>query len=224
MSDQKIDFNPSVAIVVAGVIIAGAILYARYNPSAPAAGGQQAAANVRPPQEGDHFYGSRGAPVILIEYSDFECPYCAGAYPTLKRLVDESQGAVAWIYRHLPLDRIHPQARPSALASECVAEQLGDDGFWKFSERVFSDQSAMSEAQYRGFARELGADLAQYDSCMSSKKYEAKIDADVEEAYSNGASGTPFTVVYGYGVQTPVSGALPYEQFKAVINSLKARQ
>jgi len=224
MSEQKIDFSPSIAIVVAGVIIAGAILYAKYNPSAPATGVEQVAANVRPPQEGDHFYGSPGAPVTLIEYSDFECSYCASAYPTLKRLVDESQGAVAWIYRHLPLEGIHPQARPAALASECVAEQLGNDGFFEFSERVFADQAAMSEVQYIGFARELGADLARYDACMSSKKYSAKIDADIEDAYSNGASGTPFTIVYGYGVQAPVSGALPYEQFKAVINSLKARQ
>src|SRR3989338_1126774 len=221
---EKLNISPSVAIVTAGIIIAGAVLYTKYNPPQEAANDRQSAtANVRAPRADDHLYGSPSAAVTLIEYSDFECPYCARVHPTLKTLVDKSGGSVAWIYRPLPLQSIHAEARGAALAGECIAEQLGNDGFFEFSERVFADQSVMSTAKYKEYAHALGADIAQYDTCTASEKYASRVDADTQEAYANGASGTPFTVVYGYGEQVPVSGAMPQAQFELVISSLKAR-
>lgn len=221
---ENISLNPSIAIIAAGVIVAGAILYTSYNPPVPTANDQQLTTNVTPPQVGEHRYGSLDAAITLIEYSDFECPFCARVNPTLKRLVDEGGGEVAWVYRHLPLESIHKEARPAALASECLAEQLGDEGFWKFAGRIFEDQSKMSAQYYRELAQELGADAGAFSACVASEKYGAKVDADTQEAYANGATGTPFTVVYGHGRQVSVSGALPYAQFLAVINALKERQ
>src|SRR3989344_6059277 len=187
MSENKsFELSPSVSIIIAGVIIAGAIVYVNTNPSAPAvAGGQQvpapsAATNVRAPSAQDHIVGSLTAPLVLIEYSDFQCPFCNVVHPTLRRIVDESNGQIAWVYRHLPLESLHPNARPAALASECVAEQLGNDGFWKFADAVFADQSKMSADYYIQTAVRLGADKSKFNSCVSSEKYASRVDADAQ--------------------------------------------
>ena len=84
----------------------------------------------------DHFRGNKNASVKLIEYSDFQCPYCQRFHPTMQQMLSEYSDKVAWIYRHFPLDSIHPQARPAALASECVFELGGDEAFWKFADEV----------------------------------------------------------------------------------------
>ena len=223
---KRFELTPSISIIIAGIIIAAAIVFT--NTQSPAQGGPQEAptaqTNVRAPSAGDHRLGSPNAKVVLIEYSDFECYYCGQAYPTIKRLVEESGGEVAWIHRHFPLESIHPQARPSALASECVAEQLGDEGFWKFSDAMFADQSKMSPSYYRGVAQELGANLGLFDSCVASEKYASKVDADYAEAVQNGGQGTPWTVLWSANEQVAVSGALPYQTFVAVIKAFQDRQ
>jgi protein-disulfide isomerase len=225
---QKFELNPSIAIIVAGVIIAGAIIYSNTQAAGPAAGGTQplpsTQTNVRAPSAQDHIVGSLSAPLVLIEYSDFQCPYCNLINPTLKRLVNESNGSIAWVYRHLPLTSIHPEARPSAIAAECVYEQLGDEGFWQFGDTMFTNQKSMSAAYYEQVATSLGVDSAQFKSCVASQKYASKVDADAQEAMKNGGQGTPYTVLYDSKGQVGVSGALPYETFSSVIKAFKERQ
>lgn len=223
---QKIELSPSIAIVIAGVLIASAIIFVNFN--AKGAGAADAAlpksASVPAPREGDHIIGSLSAPVVLIEYSDFQCVYCSMVYPTIKKIVEESNGQVAWIMRNLPLDSIHPEARPAGLAAECIAEQLGNEGFWAFADDMFNNQDGMGNARYLSVAASLGADTAKYMSCVSSKKYNQKLDDESAEAQVAGASGTPYTVVYGKGVQVPLSGALPEAQWRSVIKAVQARQ
>src|SRR3989344_5863622 len=151
MSDvPKFELTAPVAILLAGVIIAGAVVFTNGRAPATAAVANNqiptTGTNVRAPSAQDHLVGSPDAPIVLIEYSDFQCPFCSRIDPTLKRIVAESNGQIAWVYRHLPLESLHPEARPAALASECIAEQLGNDGFWKFADRIFADQSKMSAA------------------------------------------------------------------------------
>lgn len=223
---NKLEISPSVAIIVAGIIIALAILYTNLHPAAPAAAEVNAPTQqvkVSAPNAQDHRLGSPQAKIVLIEYSDFQCPFCALVYPTVKKLVNESNGQIALVMRHFPLTSIHPNANPAANASLCIAEQLGNEGFWKFSDAIFADQNSMSEAYYRELAVQFGADGGQYDSCYKASKYQAKIDAQVNEAQQNGGQGTPYTVIYGYGEQVPVSGAVPEANFTAVINAIKAR-
>lgn len=229
MSEHKtFELSPSIAIIIAGVIIAGAVVFTNTRSAAPAAAGDikapSTATNVRAPSAEDHIVGSPDAPLVLIEYSDFQCPYCNVVHPTLRRIVEESDGKIAWVYRHLPLDTIHPSARPAALASECVAEQLGQSGFWKFADAVFADQSKMSADYYAQLAVQFGADKAKFNACVSSNKYASRVDADAQEAQQNGGQGTPYTVLYDKKGQTGVSGALPYEAFVSVIKSFQARQ
>ncbi len=227
----KFELSPSVSILIAGVIIAGAIVFVNLNPvptaAVPTTGGPQAPTtqtNVPAPSANDHVMGSLNAPLVLIEYSDLECYYCGQVYPTLKRIVSESNGKIAWIHRHFPLESIHPQARPSALASECIAEQLGNDGFWKFADTVFANQKKMSASFYEEIAATLGADLAKFKSCIASEKYNDKVSAEAQEAMASGGQGTPFTILYDKKGQTAVSGALPSQTFVSVIKAFQERQ
>ena len=227
---NKFELSPSVSILIAGVLIAGAVIFTNTRQSAPAAAvvaGAQAptaATNVRVPSAQDHIVGSPTAPLVLIEYSDFQCPYCNVVHPTLKRIVEESNGQIAWVYRHLPLESIHPSAKPAAIASECVAEQLGNDGFWKFADIIFGDQSKMSPAYFEQVALQLGAQKTAYKSCVASASTAKKVDADSSEAQQNGGQGTPYTVLYDKRGQVGVSGALPYDAFTSVIKSFRERQ
>src|SRR6478735_1019677 len=131
MSDsQKFEFTTPMAVVAAGIIVAGAILYTNAHPapSAADAAAQNVPANVQvsAPSAKDHIVGSPDAPVVLIEYSDFQCPYCQLIYPTLKSIVAASNGKVAWVMRNFPLTSIHPEANPAANAAECITAQLGN--------------------------------------------------------------------------------------------------
>jgi protein-disulfide isomerase len=229
MSESKqFELTAPMAIIIAGIIVAGAILFTNVSNAGPLE--QQPSAElpasvaVKAPSAEDHIIGSPTAPLVLIEYSDFECPFCSRVHPTLQKIASESNGQIAWVYRHLPLESIHPEAEPAALASECIFEQLGNEGFWKFADQVFGDQSKIGSAYYAQIAKDLGANMSQFNSCVATKKYASKIDAQAQEAMSNGGNGTPFTVVYGNGKQVPVSGALPYAQFMSVIKTVQERQ
>lgn len=226
---KKFELSPSISIIIAGVIVAGAIIFT--NMRGPVAEAQQAGAqkapttqtNVKAPSTADHIIGSPTAPLVLIEYSDFQCPFCSLIYPTLKKIVDGSNGQIAWVYRHFPLESIHPQARGAAMASECVFEQLGDQGFWKFGETLFENQATLSSSYFEQVAQSLGADMTKFKSCVASNKYANKIDADAQEAMQNGGQGTPYTVLYDKKGQVGVSGALPYETFTQVISAFQKR-
>ena len=218
------------AVLAAGVVIAAAILYVNYHPAPAAAlaeaGTQNLPANVNvsAPSADDHIIGDPKAPVVLIEYSDFQCPFCSLVYPTIKTIVQNSNGKIAWVMRNFPLSSIHPNANPAANAAECIAEQLGNDGWWKFADDVFASQESLGDAFYNGLAQKYGADMTKFKSCYAASKYQAKIDAQTLEAEQNGGQGTPYTVVYGNGKQVPVSGALPQAQFEAVIQQVQGRQ
>ncbi len=97
---------------------------------------QEQASQLPSVSEQDHVKGERGAKVKLIEYSDYECPFCVRFHPTAQQVLDEYGNDLAWVYRHFPLDQIHPRARPAAEASECVAELGGEEAFWDFTDEV----------------------------------------------------------------------------------------
>lgn len=222
-----LELTQPVAIIIAGVIIAAAIMFVNLHPAPPAVGAQPAPTptnvQIRPPSAQDHRTGSPQATIVLVEYSDFQCPFCSLIHPTLKTIVESSNSTVAWVMREFPLTTIHPNAGPAANAAECIAEQLGDAGFWKFADTMFADQSKISPAYYAQLAKQLGADMTKYNSCFSSSKYQARINQDSAEAQSAGGNGTPFTVVINTknGKAASVSGALPQPQIESVIKSVQ---
>ncbi|HEB13440.1 MAG TPA: DsbA family protein, partial [candidate division CPR3 bacterium] len=162
----------------------------------------------------DHIRGNVNASITIVEYSDFECPYCGRFHPTMIQALSDYPEDVRWVYRHFPL-RGHPQAQPAAEASECVAEQKGDEGFWSFVDAMFENQERLGEEFYREVAGEIGVNLVQFDSCASSSKYANRVNSDYEEGIQSGVTGTPGSFVNG----VPVKGAVPYEQLKSIIEA-----
>ena len=122
---------------------------------------------------------------------------------------------VRWVYKHFPLDSIHPQARPSAEASECVWEQNGDEGFWEFADAMFEQQARLDPSFYREVAGDIGINLAQFDNCVSTRKYQDKVEQDYQQGLQAGVSGTPGSFVNG----VPVRGAIPYSQLQSIIEA-----
>lgn len=92
--------------------------------------------------ETDHYQGNPESPMALIEFSDYQCPYCAQVHETMHKIADSDLGVV-WVYRNLPLSSIHPGARPAAIAAECIAEHAGNDAFWSFTDTIFGDQTVL---------------------------------------------------------------------------------
>jgi protein-disulfide isomerase len=171
----------------------------------------------------DHIRGNPDAPVTLVEYSDFECPFCKRFYPTMKRLVDESNGQVRWVYRHFPLDALHSKARKEAVASECAAELGGNDAFWKFADGFYAVTPSNNHTDIAvvlpQIASEIGLDKARFASCLASGKFEQRVAEDLQNATATGGRGTPWTIIVSKSGKTyPISGAQPYEVVKRLVD------
>jgi protein-disulfide isomerase len=176
---------------------------------------------VATPTSKDHYRGVAPdkAKVVIVEYSDFQCPYCSRLQPTLQRVIDEYGDKVSWVFRQFPLPS-PPQGAPSALASECAAEQ---GKFWEYADKLFANQASLAADYYPKLATELGLDATKFNSCISSNKYSDAVTAMATNGDAAGVSGTPSSFIYkGTDMKSgqAVSGALPYETFKAAIDSL----
>ena len=183
------------------------------------------AAALRPVSKGrDHIRGDPAAPVTLVEYSDFECPFCKRFHLTAKRLVDESKGQLKWVYRHFPLDELHPgKARKEAVASECAAEIGGNDAFWKFADRFFeltaSNNRTDVDAVLPQIASEIGLDKARFASCLASGRHDRRVAEDAQDAAASGGRGTPWSfIVSKSGKAYSLSGAQPYAAVKQLVD------
>jgi protein-disulfide isomerase len=142
-------------------------------------------------------YGSLTARFTLAEFSDLECPYCKGLQGTLKEIVDRSNGAVNWQFRHMPLSFHNPAATTEAHAAECYADQFGNRGFWVLLDEIFlkSGGNGAGVADLDETVRKLGADMPKYKECMASNRYKQHIDDQAKLGGKLGATGTPATVL-----------------------------
>jgi len=168
---------------------------------------------ISPVTDQDYIRGNKNAKVTLIEYSDFQCPFCQRFTPTVKQILEEYDGQVRFVYRHFPLTSIHPQAQKSAEAAECAGEQ---GKFWEMHDKLFENQSLLSEDNYKTWAKGLGLNSTKFDECLDSGKYASKIQQQAQQAVAGGITGTPGTFVN----DQLVKGAVPYESFKQIIDSL----
>lgn len=187
----------------------------------------QLAGSVRPVSpDRDHIYGNPDALVSLIEYSDFECPFCKRFHPNPKELVDGSEGQVNWIYRHFPLEFHNPLAQLEAEASECASEQGGNDAFWQYAdllyERTSSNGNGLSPDALVPLAQEIGLDEKAFDACLESGRMSARVQEDVVEGGKIGISGTPGNILINNetGEAIPAAGALPTETLQNIVDSL----
>src|SRR5215471_18937715 len=161
--------------------------------------------------EGEPFLGPTTAPVTIVEFSDFQCPYCRQAQGTLKQLMAAYEGKIKLVYRDFPLRSIHPQAQKAAEAAQCAAEQ---QQFWPYHDKLFASTSLQMD-DLKKFAQELGLNVEQFTSCLDSGKTAAGIDADMQDGQRAGVNATPTFFVNGY----PLSGAASYERFKELVDA-----
>lgn len=156
--------------------------------------------------------GDFDAPITLVEFSDFECPFCARHLPTLNRLLNEYDGKVRLVYKHFPLG-FHPNAQKAAEASECAGEQ---GKFWEYHDKLFENYQDYGLDNFKQWAKDLRLNSAKFNDCLDSGKYAQKVKKDAQEGAQKGVNGTPATFVNGQ----LVSGAVPYEAFKQIIDGL----
>ena len=231
-SEQKIQSSYLVpaSIIIAGAIIAGA-LYFKDAPARTAIKEQKDSTKeiselllaIPPLSPADHQLGNPNASVKLITYTDLECPFCKQFHLTIKQLLATAgiDGSLAVAYRSFPLESLHTKAVNEAHASECVASLIGNDGYWKFIDKLFAttpSNDGLDPALLENFASFAGADKALFNACQDSGKFIEKISKESAEAVASGGEGTPWSMlITKSGKRVPVSGSLPLAQMKLLI-------
>lgn len=208
------------AIVLAGLLVSMAIIYSN--------GGFGGAANIgnnpsgqkaEVSEDDDAFLGEEDAPVVMIEFSDFQCPFCRSfwqnTFPKIKSQYIDT-GKVKFVYRDFPLS-FHPGATPAAQATECAEEQ---GKFWEMHDKIFSEQAKQGGGtiqfdsdDVKKWAREIALDTGKFNSCLDSQKYAEEVKKDIADGSSAGVSGTPGFFING----RLVVGAQPFEAFQSLI-------
>jgi protein-disulfide isomerase len=153
--------------------------------------------------------GNPQASVTIVEFSDFECPFCRKAEPTVVRLIQEYGDKIRFAYRDVPLNN-HPRAQPAAEASRCAAEQ---QQFWPYHDLLFKEPMRLTDADLTEYAQTLKLDMAKFKSCLEGAKFRQQVQSDFQDAIRVGVTGTPTFFING----APTTGAPPYEQFKQTI-------
>lgn len=167
------------------------------------------------------FKGNENAPVTIVEFSDYQCPFCGRHVSQTVPLIDENYiatGKVKYVFMNFPLG-FHPHAQKAAEAAMAVGAQLGNEGYWKMHDKLFGNQDSLSVENYKKWARELGVDGAQFDDDLDSGKFEDAVKADLAYGQTVGVKGTPATFVNGKFI----SGAQPYSVFEQAIEAELAK-
>jgi protein-disulfide isomerase len=158
--------------------------------------------------------GPKDYKIVLVEFSDFQCPFCAKAHQTVKQFMQSHQDEITFVYKHLPLESIHPEATPAALAAWAAGQQ---GKFWEYHEALFTSQAKLGDEFYVATAKELGLKVDKFNSDRASAAAKAAIEEDLELADKLGLKGTPFFLLNGI----PLNGAVPLNKFEAALAQAK---
>lgn len=214
------------AIVIAGLAIASAIYFGEGKTPAMA---NTAPANTKvslePITTADHIIGNPQAKIVIVEYSDTECPFCKNFHATMNTIMNEygKDGQVAWVYRHFPL-QFHTKAPKEAEATECVNKLGGNEKFWEYLNKIFAITPAnngLDPTELPKLATSIGIDEAAFNECLNSGEMKSIVDAGLASGVKAGVSGTPHSLIVVKGkVVDVISGAQPIEVVRAQINAL----
>ncbi|MCX6703640.1 MAG: DsbA family protein [Candidatus Zambryskibacteria bacterium] len=217
------------AIVVAGGLIAAALYFSGSKTTVPAqpAPDTVTASGMREVDDTDHIVGSPNAELVIVEYSDTECPFCKQFHSTMRKVMDTygKDGKVAWVYRHFPIDQLHSKARKQAEATECAQELGGPDKFWAYTNTLYErtpSNNGLDDKQLPIIAKDVGLDVAAFNECLSSGRKAAIVEAHYQDGVKAGARGTPYSIIISKkdGSKVPINGAQPYENLKGTIDLL----
>jgi protein-disulfide isomerase len=160
--------------------------------------------------------GPADAPVTIVEWSDYQCPFCKRAYPTIEQVLAEYKGKIRYSHLDYPLP-FHQQAMPAALAAHCAGEQ---GKFWEYNNNLYSGTGDLTPADLTKRAADLGLESAAFETCTTSKKFESIIKSNFEDGAAVGVTGTPAFFING----RMLVGAQPIEQFRVIINDELSRK
>ncbi len=203
--EQKNNLLIPASIVLAGFLVAGGI-YLSDRGNNPTTGRQvqneikASDIAVLPVTKDDHILGDPNAPIVLVEFSDTECPFCKMFHTTMKTVMNTygKDGKVAWVYRHFPIDGLHPKARNEAESAECVQGLGGSTAFWKYLDTIYANtpsNNGLDETKLPEFAKAAGVDVDKFNTCLASDKYADFITTSVNNAQKAGANGTPYNIL-----------------------------
>lgn len=214
------------AIVIAGLLISGAVLYNNREKKAEKTAiyqkenqaGNSEVVNVSP--DDDPFLGLENAPVTLIYFSDYQCPFCRKFWkenlPKIKENYIDT-GKLKFVYRDFPLDNLHPGARPAAQAAECADDQ---NKFWQMHDKIFEEQDKLGQgtqefdiADIKKWAEKINLDMNQFNQCLDANKYKDEVEKDYQDGLAADVSGTPTSFING----KKVVGAVPYNTIELII-------
>jgi len=155
--------------------------------------------------------GPDDAPVTIVEFSDYQCPYCKRADPVIQQVLERYPTQVRFVFRHFPLDRIHPLARGASEAAACANQQ---GRFWEYHGKLFAPEAKYDPDSLRQYASDLGLDLDAFQTCVDERRFQAEVEADLDAGRAAGVAGTPAFFVNGIRMK----GARPFDDFVAVID------
>jgi protein-disulfide isomerase len=175
-------------------------------------------------EENDPVLGDADAGISIVEFSDFQCPFCArafeGAITDFKNSDYFNNGEVNLVYKHFPLNSIHPFAQKAAEASLCAHDQ---NEFWRYHDTLFANQGSLDVSSLKTYAMQLGLDVDEFNSCLDDGDKQSEVNKELAQATAAGGRGTPYFVIINNdnGDTAAVSGAVPWSNFEAAINSVK---
>ena len=213
------------AIIVAGLAIAGAIYFGDGKKATLSVASGQPTGAVDPVTSNDHILGNPDAKIVIVEYSDTECPFCKSFHPTMQRIINEygNDGKVAWVYRHFPLP-FHTKAPHEAEATECVNKLGGNTKFWEYINKVFETtpgNNQLDPAELPKIAQSVGLDVTAFNKCLDSGEMKSTVEKSLASGTKAGVSGTPYSIILvNKKVVAGINGAQPYESVKAQIDEL----
>lgn len=248
MENSKSNLGVPIAIVIAGLLVAGAIYLGQNKSPAPVADNTNPPANtyqldkMTAVSQSEHLRGNPEAKIVLVDYSDLECPFCKMFHWSMQEIMKKYSDQIAWVYRHYPLDcnggttpgcrALHPKARKEAEASECVAELGGNDKFWQYIDKIFEvtpSNDGLDLAELPKIAKEIGIDETAFNACLASGRSAARVQADSDNGDKIGIDGTPFVVLLAPNDIriSALRGALPENAdalTKEIMSALNAEQ
>ena len=186
---------------------------------------QKAKSNIRPIDETDYIRGNPNAPIVIVEYSDYDCPFCKSFHETMNQIMNEYGvgGKVAWVYRQFPIEQLHPSAPRISKAALCVGELGGNEAFWEFSDKVFAGRGINEQtniSRLSEYATSVGIDSGSYNTCMESSRHDESITKSLADGANAGIQGTPNSFVIVGNQQAPIEGAQPYPIVKQIVQNL----
>ena len=200
------------AVITVFAFVAGILLgYVIWGGKAPVVEEQPQFVRYDVPSEGFYSIGPDDAPITIVEFSDYQCPFCKRWHDEVYQdLLNEYPGQIKLVYRHLPLTSLHPEAFPAAEAAMCAGEQ---NEYWPFHEKLFSSD-ALGSSIYIQYAQDLGLDMASFETCVTERKYQEAVQSDLDFAVGMGVRSTPTFFINGLALV----GAQPLDVFKNVID------